>query len=74
MELEGGVSCSKLVLFTIFIQQTPFTGGATFDRSNNSALWRCNYEILVWIVYSFSGRGMWSRVSGDKEAVRKGHL
>ena len=47
----GGAPCSKLVLFTIFIQQTPFSGGATFGRWNNSTLWWCNFEILVWILY-----------------------
>jgi hypothetical protein len=28
----GGAPCSKLVLFTIFIQQTPFTDGIIFGR------------------------------------------
>ena len=48
----GGTPCLKLVLFTIFIQQMPFTGGTTFGLWKGSALWRCNFEILVWIVYT----------------------
>ena len=48
----GGTPCSKLVLFAIFVQQTPFTGGATFGRWNDGGLRQCNFEILVLIVYS----------------------
>ena len=46
----GGALCSRLVLFTIFIQQTPFRGDSTFSQWNNIGIVILEY-ILVWIVY-----------------------
>ena len=39
----------NLFCLLFFIQQTPFTGVSTFGRWNDSALWQCYFEILVWI-------------------------
>jgi hypothetical protein len=36
--MPGDTPCSKL-FFTIFIQQTPFTGGTTFGQWNGSTIW-----------------------------------
>ena len=65
---------SKLVLFTILIRQTPFTSGTTLGWLKDSALWWCNFEIVVLIVYclhnpvllihiskSFVDKEMWNR-------------